>query len=81
MSRAAACHQLQPRHQSPPCHQPRLSACNFRAFSTFLALFNVFSYDAGIVALSVWPAWLVVVALTLAPWIFNPGAHQHASQT
>ena len=21
-----------------------------------------------------WPAWLVVVALTLAPWIFNPGA-------
>ena len=49
--------------------------------STFLALFNVFSYDAGIVALSVWPAWLVVVALTLAPWIFNPGAHQHASQT
>ena len=42
--------------------------------STFLALFNVFSYDAGIVALSVWPAWLVVVALTLAPWIFNPGA-------
>ena len=55
---------------------PRLSACNCCAFSTFLALFNVFSYDAGIVALSVWPAWLVVVALTLAPWIFNPGAHQ-----
>ena len=67
-------HQLQPRQQLQPRHQPRLSACEWRVFSTFLALFNVFSYDAGIVALSVWPAWLVVVALTLAPWIFNPGA-------
>lgn len=29
---------------------------------------------AAVLGLSVWPIWLVVLALTISPWWFNPGA-------